>query len=451
MKNEIETPGFYWDINSEEIVAVKYQKKKPTIDELLDALQLLNELKYYYTSSEKLAHAIKWGIIAPFGYVRKYVNEYMPYLCLQGAAGSGKSALGRILLYLYGEPVESYNDIGGGGFNTEARMGQHVQKTTFPIIVNEPGSIFENEKVLEMLKNVIELRTARSKFQGRIFVNIPAFTTAIFTSNKPLPPDDAIQRRFSTILFTHKERKTEQEKKIFEQKFKIKNPQKSPLHKLKAIQHFAIGEIVKDHNLLLKDWKECADIIVKRLFYYLDQEVPEWLKQWGEEVTLEDIDEEHIEEIRMFFIEEINKKSRLIKLYDETGRPSENETLIDNEEINRTKDFHQKVWNVINEGLLPYAVLYHNSKGDHVCFKAGMKKYLNKYTNICEPLTSICELLGWKYTSVRIPKKTKVMKVKFDKFLSFIYPEMEIVENVIEDKKDKTILYDELEDYKYEK
>ena len=37
-------------------------------------------------------------------------------------------------------------------------------------------------------------------------------------------------------------------------------------------------------------------------------------------------------------------------------------------------------------------------------------------------IKSIAELLGWEYKTVRIPESTKVMVVRFDKFLNFLYP-----------------------------
>ena len=52
------------------------------------------------------------------------------------------------------------------------------------------------------------------------------------------------------------------------------------------------------------------------------------------------------------------------------------------------------------------------------------KKALKNADEVCYDVKGIAELLGWEYKSVKIPKSTKVLIVRFDKFLTFLYPNL---------------------------
>jgi ABC-type multidrug transport system ATPase subunit len=81
---------------------------------------------------------------------------------LLGPNGSGKTTMGKMVLYLWNKADEN-NDIGGSGFNSEYRIGNRLQQSTFPIVVNEPGSIFESINTRDMLKTASQQTTSRGK------------------------------------------------------------------------------------------------------------------------------------------------------------------------------------------------------------------------------------------------------------------------------------------------
>ena len=56
--------------------------------------------------------------------------------------------------------------------------------------------------------------------------------------------------------------------------------------------------------------------------------------------------------------------------------------------------------------------------------QAVLKKALNDADEICYDLKGIAELLDWQYKPVWLDKLTKVMIVSFDKFLTFLYPNL---------------------------
>ena len=127
----------------------------------------------------------------------------------------------------------------------------------------------------------------------------------------------------------------------------------------------------------------------------------------------------------MFFIDEINKHNKNIRVYSSEDGFHKPDEYFYSEAVKESSDFYDRVFNVINERLIPYMVLHHESNGkDYVCFTNGLKKAMHNANQACYNVKSIAELLGWKYTTVRLPKPTKVMMVRFDKFLAFLYPDL---------------------------
>ncbi len=126
--------------------------------------------------------------------------------------------MGKMVLYLWGKPDEN-SDIGGSGFNSEYRIGNRLQQSTFPIVVNEPGVIFENINTRDMLKTASQQTTSRGKQVGGRYTTIPAFAPVIFTSNQPLPnlgdDQEALIRRFVIQSFGYDEKKSKEKQEAF--------------------------------------------------------------------------------------------------------------------------------------------------------------------------------------------------------------------------------------------
>lgn len=145
---------------------------------------------------------------------------------------------------------------------------------------------------------------------------------------------------------------------------------------------------------------------------------------FAKSVTLEDLDDEEIESLRMFFIDEINRKTKNVKVYSaEDDYPVRYDFFTDS--VKDSNDFYERVFNVINERLIPYMVLHHARDGyDYVCFTSGLRMALQEANKSCYSLSGIAELLGWEYKTVHLSKKTTVMIIRFDKFLTFLYPDL---------------------------
>ena len=429
IKNEIETPGFYYNSVTKSLNIIDYEVNEVNLQKLNLSLDLIEDLQNYFIGQEtKLATTLKHALIVPFGFAKKQMGlpleNLIPYMFHFGKGGSGKTTIARIGSYFYGEP-DSETDIGGSEFDTVPRIGGQISKSTFGLIVNEPDNVFNNRSCVETLKTCVERTNARRRYEGRNLATILALSTVSFTSNSALPNIEGLTRRFIQLLYSHNEKKSEAEKKAFMEHFKMDSPELCLFHRLKYLADFTVNEIKNDIELLKLPWQELSNSLILRAYADCERECPHWLLSFAESVTLEDLDDEEIEEIRMFFIEEINKQNKNIRVYsteDGYQRPDEH---FYSEDVKESTDFYDRVFNVVNERLIPYMVLHHGKNGkDYVCFTKGLKKALHNANQACYSVKGVADLLGWKYTTVKLPKPTMVMRIEFSKFLTFLYPDL---------------------------
>lgn len=421
LKTDIENPGFFYDSKTSKILNVKYDvPEQIRRDDILEAMGVLDQLgEWYDNQRDKLATVIKWGMIAPFIYTKKQMGEWIPWLYLYGKAKSGKTTMGHIALSLY-QKRDDENDISGSHFDTVARVGHGISRSTFPIVVNEPAGTFQRISVVDMLKSSIERVVGRGKYEGRSFRNIPSFAPVIFTANQHIPDDDAILRRLLLLSFTHNEKKEDAEVERFIHEFQINNRDKTSLNKLQAIGIYTAREIIGNPELLEMNWQDMVDHILRELYAAAGVGIPSWLTLWCESESMEEMDDEHREDIRIFLQEKINKAYGQVKVYDEDNRP----VTLDVETsygVKGSDDFRHRVWTVANERLIPWMIPVDIRGVDYICLTSGFRKSLQNELKLCENLKSTAQLLGWKYQSVRLEPVQKVIKVRFDKFLGFIF------------------------------
>ena len=427
MHNEIDNPGVYWDKTNEELKIIHLDVDEPSQDELDEALNVIDLLAPFFKGHEtKLSTCLKWGLMSIFDYSIKQIGgKWMPWLYLYGKAGSGKTTLGEIILFIYDIPNED-NNLGGSSFDTVARVGSRVSQFTKPIMVSEPEGALNKPSIVGMLKTAIESTTARGRYQGKAYRTIPSFSAGIITANQGLPSGDALFRRFTSILFSHNEKKAADNKKEFDEIFKISSPKRSILNKLKALGNYFITEIKSNPELLLNDWQETADLLVGRAYLDTGHDMPSWILDWHKTETLDDLDEEEIEEIRLFLIEKINRATQKVQVWsEETGRPLNQQDL--DTDFKTNDDFNDRVWSVLNEKLIPWLDLHRGRDGTiNVVCSSGIKKELKQITSSSYNLQSISELLGWEYKPLKINGKTKrMMIVNYHDFLDFLYPKLD--------------------------
>ena len=429
IKTDIDNEGIYYDTSNDKITVVKLDFEEVTRKEALKAHKTLIELSTFFENNcSVLATVFKWGLMSEFSYAMKQAGKWMPWMYLKGSAGSGKTTLAKIILYIYGIPTPE-NNIGGSSFDTVARLGAKISQDCGARIVNEPAAVFNRNSTKEMVKVCVESTTARSKYKGSYFGGIPAFSPVLFTANQYLPEDDALLRRLYVLSFSYSQRKTEAQKKDFEAKFHMDTPSISQLVNLNYFGKYAIRYILTNPSVLLDNWEDTADMIISSFYSEcLGIDAPEWLLSWAASENLDDFDTNQREDIRNFFVDQFNQERKKINIIDENGYRSDD--TLDIDEASTSEDFEDINWSIVNNRKLKWALPRVSRAGNrHICFTQGLRTALSEHMNFCNDLRSIAELIGWKYTPVTLNGKSqRVIDVKFDDFMEFLYPNIEFDE-----------------------
>lgn len=422
MKSDIEIPGFFYNPGTKSLISAKYDVKEPNKEELQKGLKVLEEFSEHFKDVKlKLATIFKWGLVAPFSFAIKQMGAgWMPWLFLYGQSQSGKSTLGQMVLYMWNEPDDETNSLGGGSFDTEARIGGALSRTTFPIVVDEPGGVFARDALVEIIKNAVMKKIVRSKYKEGYLGAVGSYAPVILTSNIHAPPDGAFNRRMQTLRFTYEEKKSDEEITQFEELYQLNSPTKCRLNALKSVTQAVACEIRADPKILEKNWKDAADHILRLIYTDAGMDIPEWLMQWSKIETMDDLDNEQRESIRILLAKRINQQIKLTPLVDADYRPVEKFTT---DKIKSNNAFKDDVWHVVNEGLVPWMVPFQDKKDNekYVCLTSEFRKELEKELKVSQPLKGIAELMGWEYQAVRLPDPKKVIKIRFDKFVETIY------------------------------
>ena len=417
IKEEVDKPGFY--LVDGKLLAVKFQIGEVTKEELREALELLNELaeKWYNHIIEKFVTVIKWGIVAPFSFIYKQKGVLFPWLYLYGPSHTGKTTLGELVLSIWNLGTEYIK--GGSNIDTVARLGHVLSLGTFPVLINEPGAAILREDIVDTMKSATELTIARGRYTKGVYTEILSLAPIVLTSNKVLPQDDALLRRFIVVNFTFGERIDLARAKEFKKKVKPR------LSKLKVIGYYVAKRVTENPELLDNDWLELAEKILEDAYREAELHVPTWIElRMKHDPTV--IYEDTKEIIRNFLVKRINEEySRFV------GRVQvvEYVQIDDNDEQYRFLDRHtipfdERVKIVLGSNLIPWMIL----KGSEVIITYGIVEELRRIIGDVGGLKSIAELFGWSYhpkKSFRIGKKVKsvaCISVSLEELIEFLQP-----------------------------
>ena len=207
ISHEIESPGFY--LIDGRMRAFRMEIKDHSQQELAEAAEFLNALVSKHHRKEIPATTIKWATIAPFDYaLKQYTDDlcWIPWLGLTGWPRSGKGTQGRIACGIWASSYRGIkNYIPFTTANTEARLGKKLGQCTLPITLNECDALNDdkNRNMLEMMKNCIETRISRGKYETRtIYIDEPALSPCILTSNSPFSSELGFRSRIIYVVYT---------------------------------------------------------------------------------------------------------------------------------------------------------------------------------------------------------------------------------------------------------
>jgi hypothetical protein len=309
LNNDVDTPGFY--LVKGRIKGYNTNHPRPSIEEIIKSAELLDILQTKYKQKEILPTIIKWGLVAPFGYVLKQLSgNWIPWLHLYGWPNTGKTTSGDLLCSMWGRYHHIDHKIPYTSLDTVAKFGEALSKTTYPITVNEVGSLGDNRHrpLLEMFKTAIEGMTARSKFIRKThYTNIPALAAGILTGNAQPPTDPAYRRRSIPICFTQADEHTQKEREEFDRLMNERVPKE-----LKTLGDFAANYILDNQADLLSnnkliDWKELSRRILEEFYNAAGREAPEWISYFVEETQLADSKEDMELLLRAYLLQKINE------------------------------------------------------------------------------------------------------------------------------------------------
>lgn len=382
-------------------------------DELRNALEVLNELASWYEHViDKFATVVKWAVIAPFSFAYKQKGRWVKWLYLYGASKTGKSTLGEIVLSMWG--LDTRHVKTGASIDTPARIGSVLSQSTFPILINEPAGALMKEEIVEILKNAVTDKTARSKYSRGSYVDIPALAPLLFTSNKHLPRDDALLRRLIPVCFTFSNIPSEERIKEFESKVKPK------IAMLKSLGSW-IANYILEHDLEDIDPLKYAGEVLKQAYVEAGLTPPSWIDAEVETDAEAGFYDDVKEAVRVYLVKKINEEyARFVgKLVIEHIEGSYNDTVsVDKANV----PFPQRVKIVLENKLIPFLIL----KNEEVIATTELSRQLEEVTGNIGGLRGLAELLGWDYRVVKIGGKThRVAVIELNKLIEFLEAETE--------------------------
>jgi hypothetical protein len=430
LKEEIEAPGFF--IVDGKLIATNIDVKKPDREDVKQALEILNELgeKWFSHAQDRFSRIFRWGVISPFIYAYKQMGKWVKWKYLYGASKTGKTTLGEIaVIYLWGLD-ETKHKKPGSSIDTVARLGHVLSQSTFPTLINEPGGVFIKEELVDMIKSAIESINARGKYYKGNYIEIPSLSPLLFTSNRVLPKDDALLRKFDVERFTYGEKIDLEKEKIFE------NEMRPRLKKLKALGDF-IAWYILNNELKEDPWKMAVEVL-EEAYKYADMKMPQWLYpsqdeeyRASEEIVYEDIRER----IRNYFIKKINEEFNKFVGRIIVEKPEGLSYRYEYKDRKET-DLKDRLMIVLQQKLIPWMMYRQDKEGRIIIIiTTGLMDDLTPLIGDIGGLKSVAELLGWEYDrkfSYRVKEKgeekvknNSVIKINLDDFLEFLSPKID--------------------------
>ena len=306
---EVNTAGFYFI--GGRIRSYKTIHTRPSTESIKKCVDLLDILQTKYKHKETFPSIVKWAIVAPFDYAFKQINgTWIPWLHLYGWTNTGKTTSGDIVCAIWGHYLDKNYKIPFTNMDTVAKFGEALSKSTYPIAVNEVGSLAEDRyrSLAEMFKTAIESLIARSKFIFKThYTEIPSYSVCIQTSNAQPPTDPGYRRRVIPIGFTQSDEHTQLEKEQFDRLMR-----EHVSGELKILGDFAANYILDNQQVLIFsnkgiDWKGISTKVLSEIYIAAGRESPEWINYFVEEKQLSDSKEDIDLILRGFLSKMVNE------------------------------------------------------------------------------------------------------------------------------------------------
>jgi len=328
IERSVDFEGFYYsDGDIQRSIGLEEQFPPRSKNECITAADLLNKLADFYQYNgidrrDTLATVIKWTVGAPFNFVLKQlIKKYMNGLSSSGERDGGKTAMANISLAIHGHyddksvTEQSIYDLSAGSMNTDAKFGNGVCHTTFPIAISEYGRVEaygRDEKLVETLKNAIERLICRhGRREGKYDYPFLALSPIIINGNPPISKKGEILKRFHVFKYSQEDRHTRDDP----QTIAYNDLMKDRFGDLKILGDWTLNYIWDNRAELLLSKKydayQLMDIVIRKFYEFAEVEFPEWLEGWITETALEELDVDEEGVIRAILFDHIHEKLRM--------------------------------------------------------------------------------------------------------------------------------------------
>jgi hypothetical protein len=265
-------------------------------------------------------------IVAPFNFILKQlVKKYMNAWSFSGKQDGGKTTLSDTRLSIHGHfedksvTEQSIYDLSADSMNTDARFGNGISHTTFPIAISEYGRVEaygRDEKSVETVKNAIERMICRhGRREGRYDYPFLALSPLIINGNPPISKKGEILKRFHILKYSQEDRHTEDDPRtIAYNKF-----MKERRQELKILGDWTLNYIWDNRAELLLSKKydayQIMDIVIREFYDFAGAEMPKWMTRWITDTALEELDVDEVGIIRSILFDHIHEKLRMNARY----------------------------------------------------------------------------------------------------------------------------------------
>jgi hypothetical protein len=363
--NDMDETGFFIDDKTKKIRASNLQINEVSKEDLLDALNCIDELKKYYVGRlDLLATTITWGMVAPLDFMLKMNGSiWLKWLVYWGFSNASKSSSGSIVLGLDGHHNDSGFVKGEGSIDTVARLGDLLCKTTFPKMVNEVDLNADHmRKIVENMKTGIDSMIFRDKFtnsKSNATTPIPSLCPLILTSNAGPPIfNTGFMRRVIDRSFQQSESYKETDPVAVEFMEFLRNN----LDRLKPLGDFRNWFVMNNQEIILDKKTKPLDLglkILRACYEYIGTaEMLEWLESRLPESQLEDSLEDN----------KVIVKNAFETLITTTFKSYSRIDVLDEDKLGKNLLTSDRFMTLLSLNLLPYAKLRRN-KGDIIINK----------------------------------------------------------------------------------
>ncbi len=417
--DDIITPGYYFLGGN--LKMVKPTQKLDSQPDKNKVIRCIDFLDYLATKGWKNKNifptVLKWGLIAPFSFSIKFASDsWLPWLQLYGCGQTGKTTIGQLVLHIWNQD-KRVKSIGFNNIDSVARFGHTISKDTYPILVNEVGSLSTNNysgkqvSIIETIKHSVESITCRGKyFEGKNYQEIAALSSMILTSNYSPPNDGSYNRRFISIHFPEEEKKEKEGQEEFK---KLMAENKDCLS---ILGDYTASYIIDDPSILVtKEWTDISKNILISFWRLVGKEAPSWLDFFEEQRdAVDESSEKMVFELRAFLLSTVNEAFNRNRQF---GEPS----IHPSKDLEMTDKLHYCLKNM----LVPFISQTKDSK---IIITVDIMKELKKNQSI-ENLSSLKDLgaqLGFEYSNKYVNgKRMRVLEGTRDVFVKFMEPIME--------------------------